>query len=89
MTPWSPYYKGMIRESGLKNARQGYGVKATWSGIPSPVAMLPLDHVLLSPEFAVRDFRVGPDIGSDHRPLVVEVAVPPHPAPNPLAVQPL
>ncbi len=77
VTPWSPGYKRMIRQSGIKNARRGYGIKPTWSNIPSPIALLPLDHVLLSPGIAVRDFRVGPNINSDHRPLLVELAVPP------------
>ena len=79
VTPWSPSYKKMIRASGLKNARRGFGIKPTWAGIPSPVALLPLDHVLLSPEIAVKSLRVGPRIGSDHRPLIVEFAVPPPP----------
>lgn len=77
VTPWSPNYKAMIRKSGLKNARQGHGIKPTWSGIPLPIALLPLDHVLLSPGIAVKTFGVGPRIGSDHRPLVVDLAVPP------------
>lgn len=76
VTPWSPKYKSMIRESGLKNARRGYGIKPTWSNIPSPIALLPLDHVLLSPDIAVSSFRVGPDINSDHRPLYVELSIP-------------
>ena len=79
VTPWSPSYKKMIRASGLKNARRGFGIKPTWSVIPSPVALLPLDHVLLSPEIAVKSLRVGPRIGSDHRPLIVDLAVPPPP----------
>jgi len=77
VTPWSPSYKKMIRASGLKNARRGFGVKPTWAAIPSPIALLPLDHVLLSPEIAVKSLRVGPRIGSDHRPLIVDLAVPP------------
>ena len=82
VTPWSPSYKRMIRASGLKNARRGYGIKPTWTGVPLPVPLLPLDHVLLSPGIAVKTFGVGPRIGSDHRPLVVALVVPP---PSPLA----
>ena len=77
VTPWSPSYKKMIRASGLKNARRGFGIKPTWAAIPSPIALLPLDHVLLSPEIAVKSLRVGPRIGSDHRPLIVDLAIPP------------
>ncbi len=77
VTPWSPSYKKMIRESGLKSARQGYGIGPTWSNLPLPFALLPLDHVLISPEIAVHAFRVGPRINSDHRPLIVDLAIPP------------
>lgn len=78
-TPWTPSYQSMIRDSRLKNARQGYGIKPTWSNVPSPIGLLPLDHVLVSPEIAVDDFRLGPPIGSDHRPLVVDLRIPAKP----------
>ena len=60
----------------LKNARQGYSVKPTWSAFLSPISLLPLDHFLLSPEIAVSNFRLGPNIDSDHRKLIVELSVP-------------
>lgn len=72
---WSPYYKRMERDSGLVNARKGFGVVATWPSF-YPIFRIPIDHCLLSPEIEVVDLRRGPAIGSDHLPLIVEVYVP-------------
>lgn len=36
---------------------------------------LPIDHALVGRAWRVLDFRVGPEIGSDHRPLVVRVGM--------------
>jgi endonuclease/exonuclease/phosphatase family metal-dependent hydrolase len=35
------------------------------------------DHVLVSPEIAVTGYRLGDGRGSDHRPVVVDLAIPP------------
>lgn len=75
VTPWSPHYKAMIASSGLKNTRRGHGIAATWPGLPFPIPLLPLDHILVSPEIHTKAFRRGPNTGSDHRPLVVELVL--------------
>lgn len=45
-------------------------------GVTWPVGFwplrIPIDHALHSAGVIVRDVRVGPDVGSDHFPLVVE-----------------
>jgi endonuclease/exonuclease/phosphatase (EEP) superfamily protein YafD len=41
----------------------------------SPMLAVPLDHCLISGGLAVRSRRFGPSIGSDHFPLVLDVAV--------------
>ncbi|MBI5091504.1 MAG: endonuclease/exonuclease/phosphatase family protein [Candidatus Hydrogenedentes bacterium] len=71
---WSPFYKQLIKESGLRNARQGFGILPTWPAGLSPF-MIPLDHCLVSKEFAVSRCVVGPDIQSDHRPLQSELVI--------------
>jgi len=37
---------------------------------------LPVDHCLVSPSVALVSRTVGPDVGSDHRPLLVEFSLP-------------
>jgi endonuclease/exonuclease/phosphatase (EEP) superfamily protein YafD len=40
-----------------------------------PVLRIPIDHCLVSSELVVLEHTVGPDIGSDHYPLLVTLAV--------------
>jgi endonuclease/exonuclease/phosphatase (EEP) superfamily protein YafD len=73
VSPWSPHFRELIRESGLRDSRAGFGVQATWPSF-FPLLGTPIDHVLISPDLAVIDRSVGPDIGSDHFPVVAAVA---------------
>ncbi|MDA9004103.1 endonuclease/exonuclease/phosphatase family protein [bacterium] len=72
-TMWSMAYKGLIREAGLVNARRGFGVHASWPA-GFPLLGIPIDHCLVSPEIQVVDFKTGPHIGSDHLPLIIDLA---------------
>lgn len=81
ITPWSPYYRRLIRITGLNNTRLGFGILPSW---PTPgtyplgldrILQLPIDHCLVSAEFETLEIRVGPDIGSDHRPVIVDLAL--------------
>ena len=74
---WSPYYRSMIEGSGLRNARQGLGILPTHSIIAPQFAALsaPLDHCLVSSDIQVKDFRLGPAIGSDHLPIIAELLI--------------
>ena len=74
---WSPYYRSAIEGSGLYNARQGFGVLPTHSIIAPQIAALsaPLDHCLVSFDVRVKEFRLGPAIGSDHLPIIAELLI--------------
>ena len=81
-TMWSPHFDMLLQESGLAGTRDGFGVlptyPATWWGVPVPWALrVPLDHVLASEEWAVFDCAAGPNVGSDHLPLTVNVSLRP------------
>jgi endonuclease/exonuclease/phosphatase (EEP) superfamily protein YafD len=74
-TPWSPYYQDLVRDSGLHDARVGEGVWPTWP-MPMPSLLrIPLDHCLTSDDVRVESIRTGERTGSDHRPIVVDVAI--------------
>lgn len=72
-TGWSPYFHDLLQVSQLRDSRLGYGVEPTWPWFPLPLR-IPIDHCLVSREISVADRRVGPAVGSDHRPLVLDLS---------------
>ena len=75
---WSPFYHSMIKRSGLRNARQGFGILPTQSTVAPQFAALsaPIDHCLVSSDIQVKNFKLGRAIGSDHLPIVTELLIP-------------
>ena len=78
-TPFGRAWREFIATSGLVPARRVAGLGPTWpvraSGFRVPAwAGIPIDHALATPEFTATAFTVGPDLGSDHRPIVAEFA---------------
>lgn len=73
-TMWAHHYRRFVQVSGLRNARRGFGIEPTWPLFLLP-AMIPIDHCLVSDDITVTDFRTGPNIGSDHLPIIVELMV--------------
>jgi endonuclease/exonuclease/phosphatase (EEP) superfamily protein YafD len=74
---WSPYYAQLIRQTGLVNARQGFGLVPTWPAFMSwPLLMIPIDHCLVSSDIRVITLRAGRNIGSDHLPIIVDMVIP-------------
>jgi len=73
---WSPLYRRLVRETHLVNARQGRGILGTWPSFIGPLRT-GIDHLLASPDIQVTQCQVGPGIGSDHRPLLTDLHVPP------------
>lgn len=75
-TPWAPALKKLKTDLRLANSREGRGVMPTWpAGFPTALLRLPIDHVLVTANIAVLDHRLGPDIGSDHLPALVTLAL--------------
>lgn len=74
ITPWSPHYS-VLQQAGLDNAALGRGYLATWPAVAGWFG-IPIDHVLLSHGLHVQQLRTGASFGSDHLPLVADVAIP-------------
>ena len=74
ITPWSPYFKDLLRQSGLRDSRRGFGFLASW---PSRLGVLgiPIDHILVSPEVFVHRRWVAGETGSDHLPVVADLLI--------------
>jgi endonuclease/exonuclease/phosphatase (EEP) superfamily protein YafD len=73
--PWSGPLRGFARSAHLRDL---YGRRA-WAGYSWPtwgsLLRVPIDNCFVSKSVSVERHRDGPGIGSDHRPLVVDVGV--------------
>ena len=86
VTPFSPHFKSLLSQSGLRSAAESHWVP-TWPTF-LPIAGIQIDHALISPDVTALHFARGPRIGSDHWPIVVELLpkswlVSAHAAPGP------
>jgi endonuclease/exonuclease/phosphatase (EEP) superfamily protein YafD len=74
ITSWSPFFQDLLRAAGLRDSRIGFGIQPTWpTGLPH--FWVPIDHCLVSEEVVVHDRRIGPSVGSDHYPVVVDFSL--------------
>jgi endonuclease/exonuclease/phosphatase (EEP) superfamily protein YafD len=74
LSPWSPHFSDLLKNSGLADSGRGFGIQPTW---PAPYFLLrtPIDHCLVSSHIAVRRRRLGPGIGSDHLPVILDFSL--------------
>ncbi len=85
-TPYSVSFKRFLSQTGLRDSREGFGYQASWP-VWMPPLQIPIDHVLVSERFSVLNRQIGPFMGSDHLPVLTEVAL--HAAPKPSALETL
>lgn len=72
-TPWAPEFNKLLTDTRLRDSQLGFGIQPSW-GVGS-LFQVPIDHVLVSKQFQVLNRKIGPDIGSDHRPVLVTLAI--------------
>jgi endonuclease/exonuclease/phosphatase (EEP) superfamily protein YafD len=72
-SPWSSPFRGLVSDGGLRNSQIGFGLQPSFSANSALILRVPIDHLLHSDELRVRDRRLGPALGSDHFPLVVDL----------------
>jgi endonuclease/exonuclease/phosphatase (EEP) superfamily protein YafD len=75
LTPYVPAFRRLLDESGLADALQRQRWRPTWQASWLPLA-LPIDHVLVPPNACVTHTEIGPETGSDHRPVRVTLRWP-------------
>jgi endonuclease/exonuclease/phosphatase (EEP) superfamily protein YafD len=74
-TSWSPSFRRVLEASSLVDTRRGFGIQGTWhSSWPAPI-LIPIDHVLTSPDVVTLAREVAPETGSDHRAVFVELSL--------------
>jgi endonuclease/exonuclease/phosphatase (EEP) superfamily protein YafD len=73
-TSWSAAFDDFAATTGLVDSRRGFGLQPS---VPSDrlIVRIPIDHCLVSPGIKVFGRRVGPNIGSDHLPIVVDLGI--------------
>lgn len=71
-SPWSPYFEQLLAESGLRDS--GRGILPSWP-VGWPPLWIPIDHALFSAGIRIRHRETGPDLGSDHYPVIVDFQV--------------
>ena len=89
-TPWNYHFRRLLERSGLRDSARGRGPLLTWPSFCLPLRV-PINHILHSPSVTVLRRSIGPDVGSDHFPVMVDVSlrspqqprsVPPSPHPQ-------
>lgn len=70
-TPWNHAFQSFLQESHM--TRPKVGLQPTWPAKFLPLR-IPLDHCLTSTNLTVTQFRKGPSTGSDHAPLLIDIA---------------
>jgi endonuclease/exonuclease/phosphatase (EEP) superfamily protein YafD len=74
-SPWSHAFRNLASTADLIDSGRGFGFQPTWPSDMWPGFTIPANHLLHSPELTTVDRLVGPDLGSEQRPLLVRVAV--------------
>jgi endonuclease/exonuclease/phosphatase (EEP) superfamily protein YafD len=70
-TPWSRAMTPLY-EVGLRDTMLGRGFSATWRR-EIPMIAIPIDLILIGGRISTQQRWLGPDLGSDHRPVVAEL----------------
>lgn len=89
-SPWSHLFPSLTRETGLQDSGRGRGFQSTWNRW-NPLFTTPIDHVFHSAELHPTRRSIGPSLGSDHSPILVDFAFQPTlpvPPPPPKPKQP-
>ncbi len=74
ITPYSPVFAATLAGSGLADTGRARGWDFSWPTF-LPILGVPIDLCMISEHFVVLDHRRGLDFGSDHYPVIVEMAL--------------
>ena len=72
-TPWSAPFRRMVATGRLRNSQIGFGLQPSFPSTSGVLLRVPIDHLLHSDDLVVTDRRLGPDLGSDHFVLIVDL----------------
>jgi endonuclease/exonuclease/phosphatase (EEP) superfamily protein YafD len=74
ITQWSPVFDAAFAAAPLQDCARGQGLVTSWPSFFPPAAIR-IDHCLASLHWRVLQVRAGPSLGSDHRPMLNDLAL--------------
>jgi endonuclease/exonuclease/phosphatase (EEP) superfamily protein YafD len=74
-TPWSWPFRRLLELGELRNSQVGFGLQPTFSSHSNLLFRVPIDHLAHSEALEVTDRQLGPPLGSDHFPLLVDLQI--------------
>jgi endonuclease/exonuclease/phosphatase (EEP) superfamily protein YafD len=74
VSPWNHHFKQLLTRTGLRDSSKGRGVQPTWPA-GNPLLLIPIDHCLHSRDVMILRKKIGPNVGSDHYPVIVDIAI--------------
>lgn len=72
-TPWSWPFRRLMSSADLRNSQTGFGLQPSFPAQSNLLLRVPIDHLVHSAAFEVTHRQLGPDLGSDHFPLLVDL----------------
>lgn len=72
-TPWSWPFRRLVSSADLVNSQRGFGLQPSFSSEANLLLRVPIDHLIHSRALEVTDRQLGPYLGSDHFPLLVDL----------------
>jgi endonuclease/exonuclease/phosphatase (EEP) superfamily protein YafD len=82
ITPYSPYFEDWLARTGLTDTRRGRTFSPSWP-VQLPFLGIPIDHCVVSRDVVIVRHRGLPAFGSDHYPILAELALTPPAPPGP------
>ena len=76
VTPYSPYFSHWLARTGLTDTRRGRTLSPSWPTL-LPIVAIPIDHCAVSKDVTIVAHRSLPAFGSDHYPILAELALRP------------
>lgn len=74
ITPYSAWFRDTESRSGLTSAMRGLDIQGlsggTWPTFLPALFRIPIDHLFISEKISIIKRDVGPDLGSDHLPVL-------------------
>ena len=73
-TSFSPIFKNLLRQTGLRDSRQGFGLQNTYP-TQNHLLRISIDHCLISHKISVLKREIGRNVGSNHLPIYLELVL--------------